>query len=166
MSGAVADRNLLIGIIALQMDFISRDALIAAMHAWVLTKATPLSQILEDEGALTESRRSLLDALVEEHVKLHSDDPQKSLAALSSIGSVREELSRIADNELQASLPHVAAAGQNQDRDSALTIAPTIVGDLTSAGMRFHIIRPHAKGGLGEVFVARDTVRGSSLRRR
>src|SRR5262249_49755447 len=38
---ADADRNLLFGILALQMDFIGRDALIAAMHAWVLDKAKP-----------------------------------------------------------------------------------------------------------------------------
>jgi hypothetical protein len=31
-SRAAADRNLLFGILALQMDFISRDALIAAMR--------------------------------------------------------------------------------------------------------------------------------------
>ncbi len=37
-----ADLNLLFGILALQMDFISRDALIRAMHAWVLAKAKPL----------------------------------------------------------------------------------------------------------------------------
>ena len=36
MAGTAADRNLLLGIIALQMDFITRDALIAAMSAWVL----------------------------------------------------------------------------------------------------------------------------------
>jgi hypothetical protein len=37
-----ADRNLLFGILALQMDFLGRDALIAAMNAWVLDKAKPL----------------------------------------------------------------------------------------------------------------------------
>ncbi len=67
MSGAGADRNLLLGLIALQMDFISRDALIAAMQAWGLNKATPLSQILHDQGALTDARRSLLEALCDEH---------------------------------------------------------------------------------------------------
>ena len=112
MSGAAADRNLLLGIIALQMDFVSREVLIAAMNAWVLNKATPLSQVLQDQGDLTDSRRSLLDALVEEHLKLHQNEPQKSLAALSSIGSVREQLSRIADPDLQASLPRIAARGK------------------------------------------------------
>ena len=36
-----ADYNLLLGIIALQMDFISRDALIAAMNSWVLRRRPP-----------------------------------------------------------------------------------------------------------------------------
>ena len=49
---AAADRNLLFGILALQMDFIGRDALIAAMHAWVLDKAKPLGDILVEQRAL------------------------------------------------------------------------------------------------------------------
>ena len=36
MSQSHVDRNLLFGILALQMDFISREALVAAMNAWVL----------------------------------------------------------------------------------------------------------------------------------
>src|SRR5437773_8576035 len=87
-----ADRNLLFGILALQMDFISRDQLVAAMHAWVLDKQKPLGQVLLDQKALEASRHALLDALVQEHLKQHDNDPQKSLAAVSSIKSVREEL--------------------------------------------------------------------------
>ena len=45
-----ADRNLLFGILALQMDFVSRDALIAAMNAWVLDKAKSLGAILQGQG--------------------------------------------------------------------------------------------------------------------
>jgi hypothetical protein len=45
-----ADRNLLFGILALQMDFITRDGLIAAMHACVLDKAKPLGQIMFERG--------------------------------------------------------------------------------------------------------------------
>jgi hypothetical protein len=47
---AAADRNLLFGILALQMDFIDRDALVEAMNAWVLDKTRPLGQILQDRG--------------------------------------------------------------------------------------------------------------------
>ncbi|MGO9469647.1 MAG: tetratricopeptide repeat protein [Isosphaeraceae bacterium] len=157
MSGAGADRNLLLGLIALQMDFISRDALIAAMQAWGLNKAAPLSQILHDQGALTAARRSLLEALCDEHLKLHEQDATKSLAALSSIDSVREELSRIAGPDLQSSLSHVGSARQTLEDDPLRTVTRLFVGDSTSGGARFRILRPHAKGGLGEVFVARDT---------
>ena len=142
MSGAAADRNLLLGIIALQMDFISRDALIAAMHAWALSKKTPLSQILQVQAALTESRRSLLDALVDEHIKLHDGDPRKSLASVSSIGSVRDELSRIADPDVQASLPHVAAARSDRVNDPQRTVTQPAVGDSTSAGAVFAFCGP------------------------
>jgi hypothetical protein len=55
-----ADRNLLFGILALQMDFISRDALIAAMHAWVLEKAKLLGQILLEQGHLKAIRKEFL----------------------------------------------------------------------------------------------------------
>jgi hypothetical protein len=37
-----ADRNLLLGILALQTDFITRDALIAATNAWALERHRPL----------------------------------------------------------------------------------------------------------------------------
>jgi serine/threonine protein kinase len=99
----------------------------------------------------------LLDALVEEHLKLHGNDTQKSLAALSSIASVRDELAHIADGDIQASLPHVAARRNDQNNDLVGTVVPTIAGGSTSARARFLILRPHAKGGLGQVSVARDT---------
>jgi hypothetical protein len=58
------DRNLLFGVLALQMDFITRDALVAAMNAWVLQKSAPLGEILLDQGALRPDAHALLDALV------------------------------------------------------------------------------------------------------
>jgi len=157
MSGAAADRNLLLGVIALQMDFISRDALIAAMNAWVLNKVSPLSQILQERGALSASRRALLDSLVDEHIQLHDGDPQKCLAVLSSIGSVRKDLSVIADRDLQASVAYISAARKDEEDDPARTVPPTNLGVATSAGTRFQKRRRHAKGGLGEVFLALDT---------
>src|SRR5438874_2237296 len=78
-----ADRNLLFGILALQMDFITRDALIAAMNSWVLDKAKPLGQILVEQGTLTARARDRLEAVVELHLEVHGGDPQKSLAAVS-----------------------------------------------------------------------------------
>jgi hypothetical protein len=74
-----ADRNLLFGILALQMDFIGREALVQAMHAWVLDKGKSLERILEERGALSAEHRQLLEPLVAAHLKKHGDDPHKSL---------------------------------------------------------------------------------------
>src|SRR5260370_34597296 len=152
-----ADRNLLFGILALQMDFIRRDALIAAMHAWVLDKAKPLGEILREQKVLGADEHALLEALVQKHLALHGNEPAKSLAALSSVGSARQELEQIADPELHASLAHVSAA--SQAAEAAYVTRPSMVGTPTSAGLRFRILRPHRKGGLGEVFVAHDEER-------
>jgi serine/threonine protein kinase len=150
-----ADRNLLFGLLALQNNFIDRDSLLDAFQRWVNDRSTPLDRILLDRGALTPSRHMLLAGLVAEHITLHGDDPQKSLAALSSIGSVREDLSRIADPELHASLGHVSAA--RPDDDPFRTVGGASLGAPSALGSRFRVLRPHARGGLGEVFVARDT---------
>ena len=69
MAEVNADRNLLFGILALQMDFVGRDALIAAMHAWVLDKAKPLGRILRRAaGPVADDEHALLEALVAEHL--------------------------------------------------------------------------------------------------
>src|SRR5258707_4179266 len=106
---AVADRNLLFGILALQMDFIRRDALIAAMNAWVLEKTKPLGQILHDQGQLSAERLQMLDGLVAEHLKAHGHEAERSLAAVAAPEAVRADLRRIADGDLHASLAQLPA---------------------------------------------------------
>jgi serine/threonine-protein kinase len=128
------------------------------------------------QGALDRQHHELLTALVQAHLKQHGDDPEKSLAALGSLGSVRGELEKIADPALQASLMHVrntevrhadarhtvvaqtavahVADGRTED-DRNRTMVPQ-VGALTSSGQRFRILRPHAKGGIGQIHVAMD----------
>jgi serine/threonine protein kinase/Flp pilus assembly protein TadD len=149
-----SDRNLLFGILALQMDFISRDGLIKGMNAWVLHKARPLGEILQEQGALPADAHALLESLVAKHLQLHGD-ADKSLAALRSVGPVPQELQQIADAELHASLAHVSAA-PGDGADPCATTGVATVGLPTSTGLRFRILRPHARGGLGQVSVARD----------
>ena len=153
-----SDRNLLFGILALQMDFISPDALIKAMQAWVLEKSKPLGQLLVEQGAMGAEQRALLEPLVQKHVEIHDNDPQKSLASLNSVGSVQHQLEQIleqvGDADVQASLSHVSIS-----RPAAEESRPTLpytVGTPTSTGLRFRVLRPHAKGGLGQVSVALD----------
>jgi eukaryotic-like serine/threonine-protein kinase len=156
MKSSSANRDLLFGLLALQNNFIDRDALVDAFHRWTGDRSNPLDRVLLDRGALTPGRHMLLAGLVEEHIKFHGDDPERSLAALSSIGPVREDLSRIADPDLHASLAHVSAARKEPEDDPYRTVTQASLGESTSAGSRFRILRPHARGGLGRVSVALD----------
>ncbi len=151
MSRPSTDRNLLFGILALQMDFIGRDALIRAMNAWVLDKSKTIGTILVEQQALSAKHHTLLEAMVETHLQQHGNDAEQSLAAvsaMSTVAEIRDELKRIADPELD---PTVADVGNVHPDGSEPT-----VGTSTSSGQRFRILRPHARGGLGQVSVAQD----------
>src|SRR5262249_48841460 len=71
-------QNLLLGLLALQNNFVSRDGLLAAFAAWVADRSRPLGRVLCDQGALDADRLAPLEWLVREHLKIHGDDPEKS----------------------------------------------------------------------------------------
>jgi Protein kinase domain len=146
-----ADRNLLFGILAVQMDFVSRDALVTAMNAWVLAKNKSLGEILVEQHAMTAAHRDLLEPLVEAHVRWHGNDPARSLAALgSSAAPALNALQQLQDGDVLTSLQRIPGT-LITDGDLYRTVA-----EPPGARSRFRILRPHAKGGLGEVFVAQD----------
>ena len=76
------DRNLLFGILAFQLDFVSQAQLIETMQAWMLRKEKTLGEVLVEKGFLSTPRRELLDTLVAEHVRQHGDDPERSLVVI------------------------------------------------------------------------------------
>lgn len=145
-----ADRNLLFGILAVQLEFIERDDLIHALNAWVLDKSKPLEQILASQNAMVDDERVLLSALVEKHLTKHEGDPQRSLASVRSTSTLRKELEEIHDSHLEQSIGHIQSASWDGD-DSTLSYA-----GVKSTGDRFRILRHHARGGLGVVSVAAD----------
>ena len=153
-SRQAADRNLLFGVLAMQMDFVTREALIAAVSTWVLDKSKPLDRILVEQGALGADERDLLEPLIKKHLERHGGDPGLSLASIGSRGPARQALRLVADPELDASLALL------DDLDSTETSAyqPEAMRFCAEHPdvQRFKVLRPLARGGLGEVFVARD----------
>lgn len=152
------DRNLLFGVLAFQLDFVTQAQLIETMQAWMMRKEKSLGEVLVEKGFLTTQRRELLDTLVAEHVRQHGDDPERSLAAINYEQSLRQELQRLGDPEVSraAGLLHTSRRQNLPEDGIGMATMPHMAHVEDGVPQRFSVIRPLAEGGLGIVSVAHD----------
>jgi serine/threonine-protein kinase len=153
---AAADRHLLFGLIALQVGLVDQEQLVAAFRAWARDNGRPLSEYLAD---LDDEQRAAVEAMVGLHLKKHSGDVEKSLAAVGADVSNRGDLGMLGDLWLGTTFVRPPTGPGSTRRDGEADpdrTADYSVGAATSDGQRFRVLRPHARGGLGAVFVALD----------
>src|SRR5262249_29982110 len=97
-------------------------------------------------------------ALVQEHLQLHHGDARESLSALPPLPPRYAPLQRLIgpgdDADLHDSLARLSTV--NGPEGAAPPSTPTPDGEVPTVTLRYQVLRPHARGGLGEVFVARD----------
>ena len=129
---ADAPHDLLFGLLALQNGMVNREQLVAAFGAWTVAGDWPMADLLVRQGALSDPRRAVLEALAAEHLAMHGGAPEKSLASLSTARSVRESLARLGGPDLEATLCHLGS--DSTDSDSSEATASYVVGTSTSSG--------------------------------
>ena len=135
----------------MQNSLISEDDLLKAFREWTKDKSGSIEQILRDQKAMTETQCERLEGLLQEHLERHGS-AEKSLAALTPIAPAIASLRNVADHDLNVSLGHIGSA-----RIDPYATRPPTADELTATpAARFRRLRPHAKGGLGEVSVAHD----------
>ncbi len=151
-------RDLLFGLLALQTGLIQQSSLVNAFLGWTQNKDRAMADILVEAGSLDASDRAAIEGLVDRHLKKHGGDLEKSLIALGAGASTREKLAGLKDVDLNASLAGLGAP-RNEDPQAGSqtdeTLGPT-PGSHMHGTDRYQIKRSHAKGGLGEVFIAID----------
>src|SRR5207237_577391 len=80
---ALADRDLIIGVLAVQAGFATPAQVMSAAAGWLMEKeAGPLSARLVAAGVLTAARRNLLDAMADEAIAAHPGDGKRALDSL------------------------------------------------------------------------------------
>jgi eukaryotic-like serine/threonine-protein kinase len=155
-----ADRNLLTGILGLQTGLYTQPQLILAMQAWVFQKERNIECILLEQGALPAERKDFLYQLVDQYLRVSNSSPQDALSQLPLQPSIVHSLQSIEDPELSYSItvlrsrttPNREPSPANADLEPTETFESTPKLD----DARYKILRPHAKGGLGQVSVAED----------
>jgi eukaryotic-like serine/threonine-protein kinase len=158
MAQSATDFNLLFGLLALQNGLIDQGGLVAAFQAWTRDKGRSLAEHLIERGDLDGDDAKAVEALVDRHLRRHGGEPEQSLASVSAGRSIRERLALVGDADLDVTLGRVGADSRPTDGDGdgegTLSYA---LGAVTAGGSRFQVLRPHAKGGIGQVCVALDT---------
>jgi hypothetical protein len=97
MASAAADRDLLLGLLALQDGLIDQDHLVAAFRAWTRDRTRPLADYLAARGDLDAEQRAGVEATVGLHLREHGGDAGRGLAAVPAGRSARESLAAPGD---------------------------------------------------------------------
>ncbi len=145
-----SDRNLLFGILAVQLDYISSTQLVEAANSWMVNKSVQLGQILINLGKLSQEDRAFLDVIVDKHIA-RTGSPANSIAKLHP-----SELSVIDHANVTEVVSHLQSPQSTAASDKSPLTLSWSAGEPSVVGQRFVMLRELARGGLGEVFVARD----------
>ncbi|MEQ1826952.1 MAG: serine/threonine-protein kinase [Pirellula sp.] len=156
MSSFSSDRNLLVGVLGLQMSVISESQLIAAMQAWVFRKNDRIEDILLEQKVIGEDSRDFLQGVVAKFSALHHHDYEKSLSSLHHLPEIGRQLKEIEDVDLDHSATMLAQNHPDSKDGSASDETINFSAREFSASDRFRILRPHAQGGLGQISIAED----------
>src|SRR5262249_51950276 len=162
------DENLLFALLARQLGIVEQDQLRAALGDWARAPDKPPGHILKEQGALQPDDAAQLERLVAEHLQEQqaARPAVTTRCTLDQVGLSGEEC--LPAPETRASLGErvLGAVAPNVTRDTVESGTPSWPeaadkGEASNpqpiapAGCRYRVLRPHARGGLGEVFLAR-----------
>jgi eukaryotic-like serine/threonine-protein kinase len=173
MAAVESDSSPLFGILALQNGLIDQPDLIAAFQSWCDERSRPIAEVLVERGTLTESDRTMLEGLVRRHTEQQRNGVEGRGGAVAAPGillagsySAPRVDGRVEDFLATASSPDAGAPrilgdltvgawgapGHDDSPESTFKL-----GQMSSQGGRFRLLRQHARGGIGVVFVALDS---------
>ena len=152
-----SERNLLFGIVALQNGAVDAGRLAETCTDWITEPTQPLADLFVKRGVITDEQKTEVEKIVASELEAHGGDPHATLVATLD-GRSREAiygvvgLNAVLDAKLK--LPPEAQGGHVVLR----TLSP---GEENRE--RYTLTHLHAKGGMGRVWLARDSSLGRQI---
>jgi tetratricopeptide (TPR) repeat protein/tRNA A-37 threonylcarbamoyl transferase component Bud32 len=134
-------------VLALQAALINKDQFAEACSAWTTRKETPLADLLEQRGMLSAPDRREVERLVQRHLRSHRGDAAASLVAVVD-EEARLVLSTVDDSGIRRSLDSLPEPGEH--------VIVSTAAYTPQVRERYTLTRLHARGGIGQVWLARD----------
>ncbi|MBI2922809.1 MAG: protein kinase [Planctomycetes bacterium] len=141
------ESDLLFGLLALQMNFLSKEHLLEGAAVWMADPKADLPKLLLERGFIKASQHGVIRALVEEQLKANGGDVERSLVAATVDRAVRDGLLGL---KPPAGVGRTLAALKPRDAGAqTVTVAPP-------SRDRYRLGNEIARGGLGKVVEAFD----------
>ncbi|MDZ4860327.1 MAG: protein kinase [Candidatus Hydrogenedentes bacterium] len=146
------DRNLLFGVLAVQLGKVSSSRLMQAAAAWAVDPTQPIHTRLVDDGALSAQDCELIQRFVAEAIHAHAGDAR---ATLNTFGGEDQVLKTFGG---AIKLTNEGAQPASTRPQTATTATPTEsdTGVLETPG-RYQFVSEQGKGGYGRVCLVRDS---------
>jgi eukaryotic-like serine/threonine-protein kinase len=152
-----SERNLLFGVVAFQSGTVDADRLAETCAAWVEEPSQTLADLFVGRGLMTDEQKTELEKVIAHELEAHGGDLQATLAATidgRSLDAIRDAAMPDSALEAQLKLPPEAQGGH------------VVVGTLSpneETRERYTLTHLHAKGGMGRVWLARDSALGRQI---
>ena len=162
------NRDLLVAVLAVLTDAIPRTGLAAVLKSWSENREQPLLEVLKAATGLDDERFRALECLAAAHLKTHQDDLRLCLQALGAQELTDERADRDRttgeDRRWRARRPGASrpfrwtrrfTGGRTWVSRLSRSCVPRLPPVRRTSG--FKLIRPHAQGGIGQVWLAHDS---------
>jgi len=153
-----ATRDVLFGLLALKRGLIDQAQLVAALETWSPAQGRTMADVLVGLGALDGSGRAHVEGLVSSQLDRWESQPAEGPESRENGHPERDLVAPPREPGLSATVAHLGPQvdAENVDRPDRATGPIDSMAAATAVVERFRIVRLHARGGLGEVFVALD----------